>query len=508
MSSLAECMNLGHQHPAVDPGHPEQAERALLRDRRLGRRTARAARRAPAREVRLRGRPRLLHARRRRRQRARGEVRPPGDRQAARVVVITRDRSLPRRQLRARWPSAATAATWPPGRRRRLRRRPRAAPLRLPLPVRLRLRRGVRERSARRTSARRSTRTAPAGGRGPDGAGRGHQRHRRAGHATGPACARRRAKRGVYLIADEVMSGFGRCGEWFAWQRYGEAGRPGPDDPRQGADRRAPAARRGGALARGRGPARARDALHRPHLLRPPARVRRRRRRHPGLRGRGAHRAFPRPWARGCSSSCAAMQDRHAGHRRRARRPRPVRGAGTGEGPRHARAGLRPWPDVHPALDALVARGRDAGVSFAVRGNLILLAPPLVIREADLARARSPCWIASSRHRSGHDLQAHLLHDVRPARGDARPLRGGARGGAVGPRRHPRDAHRRARRRRRADLREAQPDRPARACWATSPSGTRRDVDRAMAAAKAAFDGWRRTPTADRAARSSGASRP
>src|SRR5262249_40839749 len=28
------------------------------------------------------------------------------------------------------------------------------------------------------------------------------------------------------LIADEIMSAFGRCGEWFAWQRYGEAGRP------------------------------------------------------------------------------------------------------------------------------------------------------------------------------------------------------------------------------------------------------------------------------------------
>ncbi|HEY5810994.1 MAG TPA: aminotransferase class III-fold pyridoxal phosphate-dependent enzyme, partial [Povalibacter sp.] len=32
--------------------------------------------------------------------------------------------------------------------------------------------------------------------------------------------------RNVHLIADEVMSGFGRCGEWFAWQRYGEEGRP------------------------------------------------------------------------------------------------------------------------------------------------------------------------------------------------------------------------------------------------------------------------------------------
>src|SRR5262249_40855077 len=32
--------------------------------------------------------------------------------------------------------------------------------------------------------------------------------------------------RDVLLIADEVMSGFGRCGEWFAWQRYGAEGRP------------------------------------------------------------------------------------------------------------------------------------------------------------------------------------------------------------------------------------------------------------------------------------------
>jgi taurine--2-oxoglutarate transaminase len=54
---------------------------------------------------------------------------------------------------------------------------------------------------------------------------------------------------------------------------------------------------------------------------------------------------------------------------------------------RTTREPLRPWPDVHPALTSLVARGRAAGVSFAVRGNLILLAPPLVITESELADA-------------------------------------------------------------------------------------------------------------------------
>jgi taurine--2-oxoglutarate transaminase len=54
---------------------------------------------------------------------------------------------------------------------------------------------------------------------------------------------------------------------------------------------------------------------------------------------------------------------------------------------RASREPLTPWPAVHPSLALFVARAREAGVSFAVRGNLIILAPPLVIGERDLADA-------------------------------------------------------------------------------------------------------------------------
>jgi taurine--2-oxoglutarate transaminase len=38
-------------------------------------------------------------------------------------------------------------------------------------------------------------------------------------------------------------------------------------------------------------------------------------------------------------------------------------------------------------MQTLVARARDIGISFAIRGNLVILAPPLVIRENDLMSA-------------------------------------------------------------------------------------------------------------------------
>jgi taurine--2-oxoglutarate transaminase len=54
---------------------------------------------------------------------------------------------------------------------------------------------------------------------------------------------------------------------------------------------------------------------------------------------------------------------------------------------RDAKTPLSPWPDLHPALKQLVKKALEQGVSFATRGNLIILAPPLVINENDLADA-------------------------------------------------------------------------------------------------------------------------
>ena len=54
---------------------------------------------------------------------------------------------------------------------------------------------------------------------------------------------------------------------------------------------------------------------------------------------------------------------------------------------RATREPVSPWPQSHPSLTAFVNRAREEGVSFATRGNLIILAPPLVIEEQDLLDA-------------------------------------------------------------------------------------------------------------------------
>ena len=56
---------------------------------------------------------------------------------------------------------------------------------------------------------------------------------------------------------------------------------------------------------------------------------------------------------------------------------------------RATREPISPWPDAHPSLRKLVKDALAADVSFAIRGNLILLAPPLVIEERELQDAVS-----------------------------------------------------------------------------------------------------------------------
>jgi taurine--2-oxoglutarate transaminase len=54
---------------------------------------------------------------------------------------------------------------------------------------------------------------------------------------------------------------------------------------------------------------------------------------------------------------------------------------------RATREPLAPWPQMAPALKGLVDAAMAEGVSFGTRGNLLLIAPPLVIDAADLAHA-------------------------------------------------------------------------------------------------------------------------
>jgi taurine--2-oxoglutarate transaminase len=54
---------------------------------------------------------------------------------------------------------------------------------------------------------------------------------------------------------------------------------------------------------------------------------------------------------------------------------------------RLTREPLAPWPQLHPSLRKLLQEALRHGVSFAARGNLLLLAPPLVIRERELIDA-------------------------------------------------------------------------------------------------------------------------
>jgi taurine--2-oxoglutarate transaminase len=200
-----------------------------------------------------------------------------------------------------------------------------------------------------------------------------------------PALRRLTAQREVLLIADEVMSGFGRCGEWFAWQRFGEAGRPDLMTLAKGLT--------GGTLPLG-AVVLSRDVAARlEHTML-----------YAGLTYCG------HPLA--CAAGLAAVQayaDEKLIERSRAlgaalfaelqrlqARHAVIGDVRGGRGlfavvelvaDRATREPHVPWPASPAPLRALVDAAMAEGVSFAIRGNLILLAPPLVIGERELMDA-------------------------------------------------------------------------------------------------------------------------
>jgi taurine--2-oxoglutarate transaminase len=197
-----------------------------------------------------------------------------------------------------------------------------------------------------------------------------------------PAVRRHTRERAVPLIADEVMSGFGRCGEWFAWQRYGADAAPDVITLAKGLT--------GAALPLG-------AVVVSATLARPLDDV---------VLGTGlTYCGHPLC----CAAAVAAIdayrdeglveRSRILGarmHRRLqalAQRHRVIGDVRGGHGlfavlelvaDRTTREPLAPWPQVPPALHALLQDSLAHGVSFGSRGHLLLLAPPLVIHETDL----------------------------------------------------------------------------------------------------------------------------
>lgn len=200
-----------------------------------------------------------------------------------------------------------------------------------------------------------------------------------------PAVRRHTHRHGVPLIADEVMSGFGRCGEWFAWQRHGESGRPDMMTLAKGLT--------GGMLPLG-------AVLLSAELSR---------RLEDQPLGTGlTYCGHPLACAAGVAALDAYRDGKLVERSRRlgtgllrrlqalAARHRVVGDVRGGHGlfavvelvrDRATREPLAPWPQTPPALAALIDAGLARGVSFGARGNLILVAPPLVIEEAELAQA-------------------------------------------------------------------------------------------------------------------------
>jgi taurine--2-oxoglutarate transaminase len=202
-----------------------------------------------------------------------------------------------------------------------------------------------------------------------------------------PALRRITRERGVMLIADEVMSGFGRCGQWFAWQNDGAENAPDIVTCAKGLT--GAVLPLGAVIISAAVYEKIKDSMlyagltYSGHPMSCAA----------GLAAVQAYRderliERSRFLGRRMFTELQGLQARHAviGD---------VRG---GQGlfavlelvsDREGKTPLAPWPQLHPTLAALQKAALGKGISFAVRGNLIILAPPLVIHEQELSTALS-----------------------------------------------------------------------------------------------------------------------
>lgn len=188
----------------------------------------------------------------------------------------------------------------------------------------------------------------------------------------------------ILLIADEVMSAFGRVGQWFAWQKYGEKGKPDMMT-----------------LAKG---------LTAAHIPLGAVIVSKK------VSDYFENKMLPSGLTyAGHPLSCAGGLGAIEAYREKNLIKRskdlgnkmhkflhslekfhPSIGDVRGEGlfvimemikNRKTKEPLSPWPQTASSLKKLVEEGRKRGVSFAVRGNLVIIAPPLVISEGQLNKA-------------------------------------------------------------------------------------------------------------------------
>jgi taurine--2-oxoglutarate transaminase len=185
-------------------------------------------------------------------------------------------------------------------------------------------------------------------------------------------------RHGILLIADEVMSGFGRCGAWFAWQRLGAVpdlfvmakGLTGAHIPL------------GAVCVSDRVAAHFNESMLETGLT---------------------YSGHPLSCAAGLAA-IQAYEDEHLVERaastgewmierlRSIQSRHSVIGDVRGLGlfaiiemcPAETESSLKPFPTPLPWLKDLAQGARERGISIAIRGNLLILCPPLVIEREDL----------------------------------------------------------------------------------------------------------------------------